>query len=140
MPEGQIVEPGTEILEGLTYKQRKMVNIFDKEDGTTYLLVRPVEEFWIEPNDTKFNHKATDDKISLRAVTQLLFRDREKVRNLNGAQLTRTSLVLQMQGHLAILKGLVKLAKNSISLCKKIFSCAAIKILTSPCFPLNMAI
>ena len=60
---------------------------------------------WIEPLDTKFNYKATDDKISLRAVTQLLFKDREKVRNLNGAQLTRTSLVLQMQGHLQSFKG-----------------------------------
>ena len=45
VPEGQIVEPGTEIMPGLTYKQRKMVNMFDREDGTTYCLIRPVEEF-----------------------------------------------------------------------------------------------
>ena len=49
----------------------------------------------------------------MRAVTQLLFKDREKVRNLNGAQLTRTSLVLQMQGHLQTLKGVsLRLAKS----------------------------
>ena len=53
------------------------------------VLVRPVEEYWIEPKETKFKHNATDDKISLRSVTQLLFRDREKVRNLQGAQLTQ---------------------------------------------------
>ncbi|HEY9785496.1 MAG TPA: DNA-directed RNA polymerase subunit beta'' [Candidatus Obscuribacterales bacterium] len=107
--EGQIVEPGTEILEGLKYNDRKIVNVIDREDGTMQLLVRPVEEYWIEPRETKFKHRATDEKISLRAVTQLLFRDREKVRNLQGAQLTRTSLVLQMQGQLAVLKGTVEI-------------------------------
>lgn len=112
VPEGQIVEPGTEVLEGYAYKDRKLVNIFEKEDGSCYLLVRPVEEYWIEPRETKFKHRATDEKISLRSVTQLLFRDREKVRNLQGAQLTRTSLVLQMQGHLQGLKGIVEMGEE----------------------------
>lgn len=34
VPEGQIVEPGTEIVEGYTYKDRKLVSIFEKEDGS----------------------------------------------------------------------------------------------------------
>jgi DNA-directed RNA polymerase subunit beta' len=110
--EGQIVEPETEIIEGRTYKDRKLVNFFEKEDGTCYALVRPVEEYWIEPRETKFKHHATDEKISLRSVTQLLFRDREKVRHLQGAQLTRTSLVLQMQGHLQGLKGIVEMGED----------------------------
>ncbi|MBN8661124.1 MAG: DNA-directed RNA polymerase subunit beta'' [Candidatus Obscuribacter phosphatis] len=112
VPEGQIVEPGTEIIDGLTYKERKLVSFFEKEDGSCYALVRPVEEYWIEPRETKFKHRATDEKISLRSVTQLLFRDREKVRNLQGAQLTRTSLVLQMQGHLQGLKGIVEMGEE----------------------------
>ena len=112
VPEGQVVEPGTEVIDGLTFKERKMVNMFEREDGVMYVLVRPVEEFWIEPLDTKFKYKATDDKISMRAVTQLLFKDREKVRNLNGAQLTRTSLVLQMQGNLQTLKGVVEIGEE----------------------------
>jgi DNA-directed RNA polymerase subunit beta' len=112
VPEGQLVEPGTEVLEGQTFKDRKLINIFEKEDGSCYILVRPVEEYWIEPRETKFKHKATDDKISLRSVTQLLFRDREKVRHLQGAQLTRTSLVLQMQGHLQGLKGIVEMGED----------------------------
>ncbi len=106
--EGEVIEPGTEIVPGYSSKARKMVNIVEREDGTAQVLVRPIEEYWIEPKETKFKHKATDDKISLRSVTQLLFRDREKVRNLQGAQLTRTSLVLQMQGQLAPLKGTVE--------------------------------
>ncbi len=112
VPEGQVVEPGTEVLDGYTYKDRKLVNLFEKEDGSCYLLVRPVEEYWIEPRETKFKHRATDEKISLRSVTQLLFRDREKVRHLQGAQLTRTSLVLQMQGHLQGLKGIVEMGEE----------------------------
>ena len=112
VPEGQVVEPGTEVLDGYAYKDRKLVNLFEKEDGSCYLLVRPVEEYWIEPRETKFKHRATDEKISLRSVTQLLFRDREKVRHLQGAQLTRTSLVLQMQGHLQGLKGIVEMGEE----------------------------
>jgi DNA-directed RNA polymerase subunit beta' len=112
VPEGQIVEPGTEIIEGFKSKDRKIVNILEKEDGTFQVLVRPIEEYWIEPKETKFKHKATDDKISLRSVTQLLFRDREKVRHLQGAQLTRTSLVLQMGGVLTGLKGTVEIGED----------------------------
>lgn len=112
VPEATIVDPGTEILEGMKYKDRKIVNVIEREDGTMQLLVRPVEEYLIEPRETKFKHRATDEKISLRSVTQLLFRDREKVRNLQGAQLTRTSLVLQMQGQLMTLKGLVEITDD----------------------------
>jgi DNA-directed RNA polymerase subunit beta' len=112
VPEGQLVEPDTEITEGYKEKDRRVVNIFEKEDGSVYVLVRPVEEYWIEPLETKFKHRATDEKISLRSVTQLLFRDREKVRHLQGAQLTRTSLVLQMGGQLTGLKGTVEIGED----------------------------
>jgi len=109
VPEGQLIEPGTEIVDGYTHKERKMVSLFDKDDGTILCVVRPVEEYWIEPPATKFKHSQTDEKIGLRSVTQLLFRDREKVRQIQGAQLTRTSLVLQMQGYLQELKGIVEI-------------------------------
>jgi DNA-directed RNA polymerase subunit beta' len=110
--DGEVLEPGTEILEGHTIKERKLLSIIEKEDGSMQVLVRPVQEFFIEPRDTKFKHKSQDDKISLRSVTQLLFRDREKVRNLQGAQLTRTSLVLQLQGFLTNLKGTVEIDED----------------------------
>jgi len=109
VPEGQIIEPDTEIVEGYKYKERKMVNVLEMEEGVFQALVRPVEEYWIEPRETKFKHEQSDEKIGLRSVTQLLFRDREKVRQIQGAQLTRTSLVLQMQGHLQQLKGIVEM-------------------------------
>jgi DNA-directed RNA polymerase subunit beta' len=107
--DGDIVDKGTEIIEGYKTNERKMISLLEKEDGGTQILVRPIQEYWIEPKETKFKYKSSDDKISLRPVTQLLFRDREKVRNLQGAQLTRTSLVLQLQGALAQLKGTVEI-------------------------------
>ncbi|MFN8656689.1 MAG: DNA-directed RNA polymerase subunit beta'' [Candidatus Obscuribacterales bacterium] len=110
--DGEIVESGTEILPGYKASERKMVSFIEREDGTNQILVRPVFEFWVEPKETKFKYRASDDKISLRPVTQLLFRDREKVRHLQGAQLTRTSLVLQLQGALAQLKGLVEIEED----------------------------
>ena len=109
VPEGQVVEPGTEVVEGYTYKDRKVVSILEMEDGVFKALIRPVEEYWIEPRETKFKHSQSDEKIGLRSVTQLLFRDRERVRHVQGAQLTRTSLVLQMQGILQHLKGIVEM-------------------------------
>src|SRR6185437_8559386 len=78
--DGDIVEKGTEVLPNYKVDDRKMISMVEKEDGSIIVLVRPIFEFWIEPKDTKFKFKASDDKISLRPVTQLLFRDREKVR------------------------------------------------------------
>jgi len=110
--DGDIVEPGTEVLPGFKVKERKMISLLEKEDGGTQVLVRPIQEYWIEPKETKFKYKSSDEKISLRPVTQLLFRDREKVRQLQGAQLTRTSLVLQLQGQLQSLKGTVEIGEE----------------------------
>jgi DNA-directed RNA polymerase subunit beta' len=110
--DGDIVDVDTEILPGHKVDGRKMVTVIEKEDGKTQILVRPVQEYWVEPREVKFKYKSTDEKISLRPVTQLLFRDREKVRHLQGAQLTRTSLVLQLQGVLTQLKGIVEIGEE----------------------------
>lgn len=109
VPEGEIIEPGTDVIEGKSFEERKMANIMELEEGKFKVIVRPVAEYLIEPRETKFKHAQSDEKIGLRSVTQLLFRDREKVRQVQGAALTRTSLVLQMQGYLQQLKGIVEI-------------------------------
>lgn len=106
--EGELVEPGTEVLPNVRFEDRRVVSLLEREDGATLVLVRPVQEYFIEPREVRFKSKSSDEKIGLRPVTQLLFRDREKVRHLQGAQLTRTSLVLQLMGQLAQLKGTVE--------------------------------
>ena len=114
--EGEIIEPGTEVLPNVKFEDRRVVSLMEKEDGTTLLLVRPIQEFFIEPREVKFKSRTSDEKIGLRPVTQLLFRDREKVRHLQGAQLTRTSLVLQLQGQLAQLKGIVEIGEEDLNI------------------------
>lgn len=77
-----------------------------------YAMVRPVEEYWIEPRRDQIQARLTDDKISLRSVTQFAFPRPRKSPPHPGAQLTRTSLVLQMQGHLQTLKGIVEMGED----------------------------
>ncbi len=131
--EGAVVEAGTTIAKGIKAKETSIVTIMemdfddldiddlDEEIDTTSLddesledkpiqiLVRPVQPMYIEPKEVSIKFNTTDDLINIVPVTQLQFKDGARVRNLDGATLTRTSLVLQMQGYLSHLKGLVEL-------------------------------
>lgn len=131
--EGSVVEAGTTIAKGIKAKETSIVTIMemdfddldiddlDEEIDTTSLeeesledkpiqiLVRPVQPMFIEPKDVTIGFNTTDELINIVPVTQLQYKDGARVRNLDGATLTRTSLVLQMQGYLSHLKGLVEL-------------------------------
>ncbi|MBQ7126951.1 DNA-directed RNA polymerase subunit beta', partial [bacterium] len=71
-----------------------------------------VQPMYIEPKDVSIKFNTTDELINIVPVTQLQFKDGARVRSIDGATLTRTSLVLQMQGYLSHLKGLVELDEN----------------------------
>ena len=134
--EGAVVEEGTVIAKGIKAKETSIVTIMemdfddldiddlDEEIDTTSLdeesledkpiqiLVRPVQPMFIEPKEVSIEFNSTDELINIVPVTQLQFKDGARVRNLDGATLTRTSLVLQMQGYLSHLKGLVELEES----------------------------
>ena len=134
--EGAVVEAGTSIAKDIKAKETSIVTIMemdfddldiddlDEEIDTTSLddesledkpiqiLVRPVQPMFIEPKDVSIKFNSTDELINIVPVTQLQYKDGARVRNLDGATLTRTSLVLQMQGYLSHLKGLVELDEN----------------------------
>ena len=139
--EGAVVEAGTTIAKGVKAKETSIVTIMemdfddldiddlDEEIDTTALeeesledrpiqiLVRPVQPMYIEPKEVSIEFNSTDELINIVPVTQLQFKDGARVRNLDGATLTRTSLVLQMQGYLSHLKGLVELdAKGELKI------------------------
>ena len=76
------------------------------------ILIRPVQSFRIEPKDVSIEFDTTDESIEILPLTQLQYKDGARVRNLDGAVLTRTSLVLSMSGYLSHLKGLVELDKE----------------------------
>lgn len=72
-------------------------------------MVRPVQKIAVKQKDVSIKFNTTEELIDIVPVTQLQYKDGARVRQLDGATLTRTSLVLQMQGYLSHLKGLVEL-------------------------------
>jgi len=137
--DGEIVEAGTQITDKVVAKEKCLVSVlslssdnsdidledFDDEEftedhtdtemneETVDVLLRPVQEFDISPREVSIKFSSTEsDLINIVPVTQLQYRDGSRVRQLDGASLTRTSLVLQMQGYLGHLKGLVELYKK----------------------------
>lgn len=138
--EGEIIEKGTLIAAGIKAKATSIVTIMesdlddldiddlDEELDTNLgvdeenianqpiqILVRPIQLLNIEQKDVSIKFDTTDELIDIVPVTQLQYKDGARVRNLDGATLTRTSLVLQMQGYLSHLKGMVELdAKNNL--------------------------
>ncbi len=131
--EGEIVEAGTAIAPKIKAKELSIVTILDSDNDSLeiddldeeidvtaideeeisnkpiQILVRPVQKFFIEPKEVSIDFNTTDESIDIVPVTQLQYKDGSRVRNLDGSLLTRTSLVLQMQGYLSHLKGLVEL-------------------------------
>ena len=134
--EGSVLEAGTTIAKGIKAKETSIVTIMEMdfddldiddldeeidtssleeesiEDKPIQILVRPVQPMYIDQKDVSISFDSTDELINIVPVTQLQYKDGARVRNLDGATLTRTSLVLQMQGYLSHLKGLVELDSN----------------------------
>ncbi len=138
--EGEVIEAGQEVAKGIKAKVKSIVlavtnesddnsiEIDDEDlemeeetelpDKNIDIILRPIQEFEIGPRDVAINFASTDEQISIVPVTQLQYRDGSRVRNVEGASLTRTSLVLQMQGYLNHLKGLVEMdeANNNLKI------------------------
>ena len=134
--DGEIIDAGTDIGAGITVKEKSLVTFLsstkfgigeldiadiDEEfevesdvevepsDSRMELLLRPVQQFDIKQKEVSIKFSSTEELIDIVPVTQLQYRDGSRIRQLDGASLTRTSLVLQMQGYLGHLKGLVEL-------------------------------
>ncbi len=132
--EGEVIKKGTVIAEGIKAKETSIVTIMDssvddlalddldEELDTTLsldddsianqpiqILVRPVQVLEVNQKDVSIQFNTTDELIDIIPVTQLQYKDGARVRNVDGATITRTSLVLQMQGYLSHLKGMVEL-------------------------------
>ena len=132
--EGEVVKKGTVIADGIKAKATSIVTIMDssvddlplddldEELDTTLsldddsianqpvqILIRPVQVLEVNQKDVSIKFNTTDELIDIIPVTQLQYKDGARVRNIDGATITRTSLVLQMQGYLSHLKGMVEL-------------------------------
>lgn len=130
--EGEIAEAGAEIAPKIKAKADSIVTIVDNEKDNleiddleedvsaaldeksitnqpVQILVRPVQRFNIDTKSVSIKFSSTDKAIDLVPVTQLQYKDGSRVRNFDGGVLTRTSLVLQMDGYLSHLKGQLEL-------------------------------
>ena len=134
--EGEVIKAGTVVAGKIKAKVDSIVTIVENEsdmmelddldeelsedtldedslDGKpVQILIRPIQAFDIKQKDVSIKFNATDDAIELVPITQVQFKDGARVRNLDGAILTRTSLVLSMSGYISHLKGMVELDKK----------------------------
>ncbi|MBR1424553.1 DNA-directed RNA polymerase subunit beta'' [bacterium] len=129
--EGEVIKKGTVIADGIKAKTTSIVTIMDTatddlqiddldedvemldedaiENQPIQILVRPVQVLNVKQREVSIQFNTTDELINIVPVTQLQYKDGARVRNMDGATLTRTSLVLKMEGYLSHLKGMVEL-------------------------------
>ncbi len=126
--DGAIVDAGTDVAPGITATEKCLVTInFQMDDPGedvdlaslddtsefeyAEVILRPAQAFEVAPRDVAvtFDSSSNDD-IRMVPVTQVQFADGDRVRQIEGAALLRTSLVLQMSGSLEHLRGLVEIA------------------------------
>lgn len=115
--DGDIVKKGVEVLPGISTKQPSMITLFaDEETGETKLLLREVQLFDISPRDVELLPETTDADINILPVTQMNFKDGDRVRNINGGALTKTSMILYCKEKYKESKGLVEITDKEFNI------------------------
>lgn len=97
--EDNIVTPGEEVIPGLVINELRYIEYVETPEGPAALL-RPVTEFQV-PDEPPVPSQAstredTGRTIQLRAVQRVLYKDGDRVKSVDGVELVRTQLVLEM--------------------------------------------
>ncbi|MEL7142447.1 MAG: DNA-directed RNA polymerase subunit beta'', partial [Cyanobacteria bacterium J06573_11] len=96
---GTIVNAGEEVMPGVVADALRYVEYVETPEGAA-LLLRPVQEFEVPDEATIPSQTAvsdSDDKsISLRAIQRLLYKDGERVKSVEGLEIVRTQLLLDI--------------------------------------------
>jgi len=95
-----IVNPGQEVMPGLVVEELRYVQYIESPEGPA-LLLRPVTEFQV-PNEPSVPSQASTKEesgcsIQLRAVQRIPYKDGERVKSVEGLELLRTQLVLDIE-------------------------------------------
>ncbi|SKB13600.1 DNA-directed RNA polymerase subunit beta' [Planktothrix sp. PCC 11201] len=93
--DGQIVNPGQEVIPGIVSQDLHYVEYVETPEGPA-LLLRPVVEFSVPENPTVPSQESLNESIVLRAVQRLTYKDGERVRSVEGVELLRTQLVISI--------------------------------------------
>ena len=102
--DGTFGQPGEELLPGHTLSELRYIEYVESPEGPA-LLVRPVTEFAVPDSPSVPSTQSSTGRgrsIELRAVQRLPYKDSERVKSVEGVELLRTQLVLeieQMQSH-----------------------------------------
>jgi DNA-directed RNA polymerase subunit beta' len=93
------VQPGEELL-GQVQTELRYIQYIESPEGPA-LLSRPVDEFAVPNNpdvpSTTSVSQQTGRSIELRAVQRLPYKDSERVKSVEGVELLRTQLVLEIE-------------------------------------------
>ena len=98
--DGQLLQPGTDVLPGVTVEELKYGEIVETTEGIA-LLLRPVREFQVSDDAYVPSQISLNDldgrKIELKAVQKLFYKDGERVKSVNGLSLLTTQLIAEME-------------------------------------------
>lgn len=97
--EGVLTPAGEEILPGLTATALSLVEYVETPEGPA-VLVRPVTEYEVPDEPTLPSQDSVSDNangtIQLRATQRVSFKDGERIKSVEGQELLRTQLVLEI--------------------------------------------
>lgn len=114
--DGDIVHKGVEVSPGVKTKKPSMITLFENDEtGEIKLLLREVQIFEVTPRGVAFASETTDGDLSMLPITQMNFKDGDRVRNISGGALTKTSLILHSKGKYADKKGLIEIDEEEFN-------------------------
>jgi DNA-directed RNA polymerase subunit beta' len=97
--DGTIVAPGQEVMPGLVSPDLRYVEYVETPEGPA-LLLRPVTEFNVPDDPSVPTQDSSQDdsgrSIRLRAVQRIRHKDGDRVKSVEGLELVRTQLVLEI--------------------------------------------
>lgn len=96
--DGTLANPGQEITPGLTVSELRYIEYVESPEGPA-LLLRPVIEFPVPDEPSVPSQESISESergISLRAIQRLPYKDGERVKSVEGVDLLRTQLVLEI--------------------------------------------
>ncbi|QEQ01701.1 DNA-directed RNA polymerase subunit beta'' [Thermosynechococcus sp. QKsg1] len=96
---GVLARPGEEVLPGLVVETLSQVDYLEDTPEGPAILLRPVQEFSVPDEPSVPSQDSSDSSgqsIRLRAVQRLPYKHDERVKSVDGVDLLRTQLVLEI--------------------------------------------
>lgn len=97
--DGTLVSAGESVIPGVTADDLRFVEYVETPEGAA-LLLRPVQEFEVPDEPSVPSQESVsdsgDNSIRLRAVQRIFYKDGERVKSVEGIEILRTQLVLDV--------------------------------------------